>query len=39
MTGYDKSPDYGGPPFSWRIVFVTATIIFVVAASLVWAAL
>lgn len=22
MTGYDKSPDYGGPPASWRSLVV-----------------
>lgn len=38
MTGYERSPDYGGPPFNPRELVVFAVIITVLAASLaIWA--
>jgi hypothetical protein len=39
VTGYDKSPDYGGPPFSWWSVALTAVIMCAALAGLIWAAL
>ncbi|MBU1213191.1 MAG: thermonuclease family protein [Alphaproteobacteria bacterium] len=34
MSGYDKSPDYGGPPFRWRELIIPAIVI--IAVALVW---
>lgn len=34
MSGYDKSPDYGGPPPTWRfyavVAIVATTVIYLV---------
>ncbi|MDR7034481.1 hypothetical protein [Mesorhizobium sp. BE184] len=34
MGGYDKSPDYGGPPVTWRTRLALVILMFLVVGSL-----
>ena len=36
MSGYDKSPDYGGPPPTWRSYVITTVFVGVGAAGMLF---
>ncbi len=36
MSGYDKHPDYGGPPVTWRFYRVIAAVVGGFALVLLW---
>lgn len=36
MSGYNKHPDYGGPPGTWRETAIVVTAILLVVAVVAW---